>query len=280
MSKLSIFHFSELFCFNLPVLETETRIFVIDTYMGPSSIKDVLVYCHNMKKRIYAVNTHSHFDHIWGNSAFKDYDIIAHSKCLELILAEGEDILKDMSEKNPELVKEHIEITPPNLIFDSELIFQDKDSAVKIKYMPGHSVDSSVIMVMPENILLAGDMVEDPIPLLQGTHIDMYIKNLKYLDEMNFSRVIPSHGERHDSRLIKDNIYYLEGLKEMVSQCLKKGEKPSKENISLTSLIKSGITPFYINEHENNIRKVMENSDKNKNLNLNSVSLKKNGQSS
>ncbi len=267
MSELSVFHFPELFCFNLPVLQTETRVFVIDTFMGPLSIKDVLDYCYKTKKRIYAVNTHSHFDHIWGNSAFKNCDIIAHSKCLELIMTEGETILKDMSEKNPEMVKEHIEITPPNLIFDSELIFQDRDSTVKIKYLPGHSEDSSVIMVMPENILLAGDMVEDPMPLLQGTHIDIYIKNLKYLDEMNFSMVIPSHGERHDSHLIKDNIYYLEGLKDMVSQCLRKGEKPSEENIPLTSLIKSGIKPFYINEHKNNIRKVVENSDNNLNLN-------------
>ncbi|MEQ8221356.1 MAG: MBL fold metallo-hydrolase [Candidatus Eremiobacterota bacterium] len=258
MSELSVFHFPELFCFNLPVLETETRIFVIDTYMGPLSIKDVLDYCNKMKKRIYAVNTHSHFDHIWGNSAFKHFDIIAHSKCLELIVAEGEEILNDMSEKNPEMVKEHIEITPPNLIFDRELIFRDRDSTVKIKYLPGHSEDSSVIMVMPENILLAGDMVEDPIPLLQGTHIDMYIKNLKYLDEMNFSRVIPSHGKRQDSSLIKDNIYYLEGLKEMVSQSFKKGKKPSEENIKIDSFVPTEITPFYIEEHKNNIKKVTE----------------------
>jgi glyoxylase-like metal-dependent hydrolase (beta-lactamase superfamily II) len=261
MAELSVFHFPEPFCFNLPVIVTEKRIFIVDTYMGPMSIKKILDYCNNLKRKIYAVNTHSHFDHIWGNSAFKDCDIIAHSKCLELINSEGEKTLKEMSENHPEMVKEKIEIIPPNLIFDSELIFQDRDSIVKIKYLPGHSVDSSVIMIMPDNILLAGDMVEDPFPLLQGTHIDVYIKNLKYLDEMNFSRVIPSHGKRQDRFLIKDNIYYLEGLKEMVFELIKKGEDPTEENISLKSLIKSAAKKFYIDEHKNNIRKVMENSE-------------------
>ncbi|MEQ8187806.1 MAG: MBL fold metallo-hydrolase [Candidatus Eremiobacterota bacterium] len=262
MAELSVFHFPELFSFNLPVLQTEKRVFVIDTYMGPVSIKEVLDYCDRTKKRIYAVNTHSHFDHIWGNAAFKHVDIIAHSTCFEAIKSEGEKILKDMSEKNPDMIKENIEIVLPNLIFDRELIFQDRDSTVKIKHLPGHSADSSVIMVMPENILLAGDMVEDPMPLLQGS-TDIYIKNLKYLDEMNFSRVIPCHGKRQDSRLIKDNIYYLEGLKEMVSEIVKKGEYPTEENIPLKSLIKAGKTPFYKEEHRNNIKKVMEEMENN-----------------
>jgi len=231
--------------------------------MGPSSIPEIVDYCKKVKgdRKLYVVNTHSHFDHIWGNSAFKDWEIIAHRKCFEVIKSEGENTLKEISEKYPEWIKEEIELVLPNFIFEKEINFYDRDGNVEIKHLPGHTEDSSVIIIRPENILIAGDMVEDPFPLLERTGIDTYIRNLKYLEDRNFSRVIPSHGQRQDSLLIKDNIHYLEELRDRVIYFLKKGEDPHEENITVESIVKfrGDISPFYRESHENNIKKAVKN---------------------
>ena len=211
MAELKVFHFSGSFSFNLPVLMTASRIFVVDTYMGPESIKEVVSYCKkNLKGRKgYVINTHSHFDHVWGNSAFPGWDIICHSSCYDILKSEGKKTITEISKTNPEWVKEKINLVLPDLLFESELNFLDKDSTVSIKYLPGHSDDSIIISVMPENILLAGDMLEDPFPLLEGKNIEVYLKNLEWLKKQNFSKVIPSHGKRDDRELINDNLFYL-----------------------------------------------------------------------
>jgi len=261
MNKLFLFNYKD-FDFTLSAVMTERRVFVVDTYMGPNSIKDVRELCEkNSKGRaIYAINTHSHFDHIWGNSAFSHREIIAHSKCREFILKEGEKTLREISEKNPEWIKEPVEIVLPTMTFEEEMIFYDKDSTVKIKYLPGHTEDSSVVILEPEKILLAGDMVEDPFPLLEGKNIDLYLKNLRWLKEQNFSRVIPCHGKRQDPKLIEDNMSYIKNLKRNIIRLLKKNKKIDHTTLPIKGLVEeeSVITPFYSESHKNNIKSALE----------------------
>jgi len=262
MTEISIFHFEEPFSFNLSVMKTPKRLFIIDTYMGADTIGEVINYCNEVKKgkQLYIINTHSHFDHIWGNSAFKDSEIIAHNICYNIIKQDGQKILNEIKKENPQWIKGEIEIILPNLIFNDEIIFNDGDSKISIKYLPGHSEDSSVIMIEPEKILIAGDMVEDPFPLLEAENIEIYIKNLKYLEELNFTRVIPSHGKRQDSSLIKDNIYYIQRLKEHVIKLIEKKQSPDEEELGIDKIIKKNniVSDFYLTSHKNNIKKTYD----------------------
>ena len=260
MNELHVFHYKELFAFNLPVLITAKRIFVVDTYMGPKSIKNVLKLCNEKKegRKVYAVNSHSHFDHIWGNFAFSEDEIIASEKCREIIEEEGKKVLKEISEHNPEWIMEPVEIVLPTITFKDEMVFADSSSDVKIRFLPGHTEDSAVVIVMPEKILLAGDMVEDPFPLLEGENIDLYLANLKWLKNQNLKRVIPSHGKREDPALIEENIIYIEEMKKTAISLMKENKEVNEKTVPLEKLLRADreISPFYIDSHKNNIMKM------------------------
>lgn len=62
--------------------------YIIDTGLGSGSVNYVKEYIKLDHKPSIIINTHYHWDHIWGNSSFRGEMIIAHSSCREAIDAE------------------------------------------------------------------------------------------------------------------------------------------------------------------------------------------------
>lgn len=213
--NLYIFHYP-LYNFNCSVVKTDDFIFVIDTYLGPNGIKDIKDFVEKNKenKKIYIINTHSHYDHIWGNCLFENSQIISHKLCREKILSDGEKVLNEFKEKEPHLILGDIKIKAPNIIFENELTFFSNDISIKLKHFCGHTKDSIVIIIEPYHICIAGDLVEEPFPIVSEDDSDLkeFISSLEAIDKMNFNLVIPSHGTRFDNNLVKENLSYLKQL--------------------------------------------------------------------
>jgi len=72
--------------------------FIIDTGLGSGSVKPIIEYIGSDKKPIIVVNTHCHWDHIWGNFMFENSLIIGHPLCRELQDKHWDDVVKDYKE--------------------------------------------------------------------------------------------------------------------------------------------------------------------------------------
>jgi glyoxylase-like metal-dependent hydrolase (beta-lactamase superfamily II) len=262
---LYILRFPELFNATCPLVVTERYIILIDTYMGPLPMAPVLSFLeHNRNGReFYIVNSHSHFDHIWGNCAFTNTPIISHQRCRQIMMEKAVSEYHTLSREHPEWVRGDVEIIYPDITFRESLFFHDLSAEIELFHLPGHSSDSIAIFLMPERIMLAADSLEDPFPLLSESgreaNIDLYLKNLRKLKKRKPDLIVAGHGNRRDPGLIDSNIAYLENLRDQVESHLRKGITPDAETLPVTECLAepSAMTPFYHQAHIDNIEKTV-----------------------
>ena len=165
--------------------------YIIDTGLGSLSIDPIKEYIKNNNKKTIVINTHYHWDHIWGNNSLRDCIIISHKLCREMIQSNWEEML----EKNKQYCHGEVEIYLPNLVFEKELYFPE--DRIKLFHTPGHTLDSISILDEEENVLFVGDNVgdnmEDIIPSIYCEK-DVYINTMKKYEEMDFDTCISGHN--------------------------------------------------------------------------------------
>jgi len=140
---------------NLGLILGRRHNFVIDTGLGSGCVAPVLEYIGDDAKPVIVINTHFHWDHIWGNCAFEDCAIIAHTSCRELADKYWEEDLME----NSGFVDRQARKCLPNLLFEESLYFPDDE--VRIFHSPGHTWDCISVYDAADNILYAGDNIGD-----------------------------------------------------------------------------------------------------------------------
>lgn len=197
-------------------------LYLCDTHLGEKSMEVVKKYIEeNLQNReLIIFNTHSHYDHVWGNCAFKDNLIIAHEKCLEEMINNGLFAMEDFKEFKNGIV----ELVLPNVTFNENLNFQEDD--IEFLYTPGHSIDSAVCWDKANKILYLGDLVELPLPMLLYYKLDVYIKTLKELLKLPFEIALTSHSGIVSREVIINNLKYVESVFEGKEPDLEEDFKP------------------------------------------------------
>lgn len=165
--------------------------YIIDSGLGSSSTAPIMEYLKNDSKPMILINTHFHWDHIWGNHSFKDCTIISHRLCRELILIKWD----EMIDKNKQFIKGDIRMCLPNLVFEDTLYFPD--DKIRIIYTPGHTTDSISVLDEEEKIINVGDNIGDTmdeiVPSI-GTNKDTYINTLLRYKRIDFDTCISGHN--------------------------------------------------------------------------------------
>ncbi|MDL2239888.1 MBL fold metallo-hydrolase, partial [Bacteroidales bacterium OttesenSCG-928-L14] len=156
---------------------------------------------------VIVINTHFHWDHIWGNEAFEKNKIIAHKLCHNLIIEKWDEML----EENREYALADIKMVLPNTLFDNKIDFpEDK---ITIFYSPGHTDDCISVYDIDEKILFAGDNLEKPQVFVESPNIDNYINSLKYYISLNPNKIMAGHTIDMTINDINETINYLERFK-------------------------------------------------------------------
>lgn len=192
------------------LINGENRVYLCDTHLGPGSMDFVREYIsahHLDKKEVIVFNTHSDWDHIWGNCAFKDSVIIGHESCRERIMERGE---YDLEKMPREYRMGDVKLVPPNLTFSSSLRFEQDE--IEFIYAPGHTIDSSICFDTRDSVAFIGDLVEYPFPILGYEDMDAYLKTLEFIRDLPAKVKITAHSGIVEDKLIHDNIAYIRGL--------------------------------------------------------------------
>lgn len=147
----------------------------------------------------YAVNTHWHLDHAFGNCRFAAMGaaIVAHASEQDKLALYGPATLK-----NPQTYGMTVQdfagttIAAPNLTFtDRMAIDLDGQRIELIHVAPSHS-DGSLLVYLPDKkILFAGDVLFTGYHAFAGDgDIDGWLKTLDYILDMDVALIIPGHG--------------------------------------------------------------------------------------
>jgi cyclase len=182
----------------------------------------------------YLVNTHWHYDHTMGNGVYAEMcpglGIIAHvetqrqnrgynagwferfpgrAETFKQIVETGKTATgrvvseaerKEYAEyyKGVQPVQEEYKKLvdrSPNISFTDEMNIDLGNREVQIKFLgKGNTAGDAVIYLPKEKIMIAGDLVDHPVPYLGGGYPSSLVTTLKKMSTFDIDVIIPGHG--------------------------------------------------------------------------------------
>ena len=190
------------------LINADNNWFLCDTHLGPQSMEYIKNYIsmQSNKQELIVFNSHSDWDHIWGNCVFEDGIIIGHETCRKRMNEIGAFDLARLPEYHCGTIK----IVLPNLTFTDRLTFAE--DGIEFIYAPGHTIDSSICFDRKDSVLFVGDLVEYPIPYLDFEDLETYIKTLNFIKKFPASVKVSSHSGIIDNALIERNTKYVKDI--------------------------------------------------------------------
>lgn len=191
------------------------RTVVWDTLSHPSDMAPVHPLVENQETVI--VYTHADWDHVWGTAGL-DYNeraIIGHAECLARFSTDVPLTLEKKQTAEPG-VWDAVVLVAPNLIFQDEWPFDLGGVTLTLHHLPGHTEDCLVGFIPEWGVLLAGDTVETPFPVIPAdSPLDQWIAALeKWAQDERVQTVIPAHGPIGGRELIERNLTYLQAIRD------------------------------------------------------------------
>jgi len=234
------------------VVFSGTRAFIVDTLTGPDAMRPVVdfVEAHLGARRLVTVNTHHHWDHVYGNAAVATGDIVAHRACPRLLRQQ----LTSAAETLPPPPIEGVPL--PTVTFGDRLTYRDAGGSVHLIHVPGHSEDSLVVFLAAAKLLLGGDTVEWPLPNFSQRGGKLaWVRSLRQLKQVPADLIVPSHGPVMSKTIIDVNERYIVGVYEAVEAQKAAGVPRHEVDVSAAPLLPEGVRldTVYAEAHRGNV---------------------------
>ncbi|WP_243060787.1 MBL fold metallo-hydrolase [Nocardioides sp. SR21] len=216
---------------NVTLVGGSSGLLVVDTHGSAAAAADVIDDVRSLGAGDVTgiVNTHWHFDHTYGNGAFRaaygEVPIVAHEIAVEELERWGDSDV----------------VVLPDRTFSSALVLDVGDRQVELVYPGrGHTAGDLVMRVPDADVLLAGDLVEESAPPSFGEDswpMDWPLSLDVVLGlSTSSTTVVPGHGtpvdrefveeQRNTIGIIAETIRDLAGRGVPVDQALDAGEWP------------------------------------------------------
>jgi len=203
--------FEKPYITNVYVIESDRRVFVCDTSVGPKCMEEltgVLSRKGMSGKPVVVFNSHHHYDHVWGNMSFPSSIILAHEECRRRLTETGENDLLEFKTH----AQGDVKLKLPNMVFEDRVSFPDDE--VVFFYSPGHTVDSSSCYDELDKVLFVGDNVESPLPYLNEPEFESYESSLETYLGLEWDTLIAGHDPpMSDDTLVLSNLLYLRSFR-------------------------------------------------------------------
>lgn len=155
----------------------------------------------------YVVLSHYHADHIYGLQAFKDHThaiIIAQDRAREY--TENEETADERADQRLDQrraalapwVNKDTRVVPPDITFNDRLLLTLGKRRFQMIYAgPAHSASDMMMMVEPDGVLFAGDIVQNSrVPFMNSDDVNTahWLNGLAQVEKLNPTFIIPGHG--------------------------------------------------------------------------------------
>ena len=158
------------------------------------------------------VNTHMHFDHTFGNAAFRPAAIWGHRRCAEVLLTIGElmreritGLYREAGQDEAADATAAARIDPPDELVDDVATLTVGGRPVHLRHLGrGHTDNDLVVLVPDADLVLAGDLVEEGAPPQFGDGFPLdWPGTLDALLEVVTGPVVPGHGAVVDRAFVE-----------------------------------------------------------------------------
>ncbi len=172
--------------------------YVIDTGFG-SETAELLRSNLDRGKQTIVVNTHHHWEHIWGNWGFRDCDIVAQEGLPKLAREKWDLTL----ETNRKYVRGEVALVLPTILVAGSISFED--DGIPLFSSKGHSDDSLSVFCRDGGFLIAGENIGDSdeamVPSLASC-VEDYRKTLDTYAGLAPRTILSGHNRAVDRRYL------------------------------------------------------------------------------
>ncbi|NJD20030.1 MAG: MBL fold metallo-hydrolase [Gemmatimonadetes bacterium] len=149
------------------VLVGTERAVVWDTLAHPLQMQGVLgMVAASAPLPVVVVYSHADWDHAWGTCALGDVeDVVAHAWAERRFRSDVPEELDARRAREPG-AWDGVRLVPPTVLFERTHTLDLGDVTLELHALPGHTPDSIVGLVPEWGVLLAGDTVETPLPVV------------------------------------------------------------------------------------------------------------------
>jgi glyoxylase-like metal-dependent hydrolase (beta-lactamase superfamily II) len=165
---------------------------VYDSFPSVKQAKWVRDYLEKAGIHHFAlVNSHWHLDHVGGNAVYWDSFQYATEKTRQ-ILAAKKAAIEAGTEWGAPAIKP---LSIPELGISQNTTYAVEDIRVEMRPVNIHSEDGLVLYLPDDQILLAGDTLEDTVTFIsEPERIPEQYRNLLAMKQWGFTRILPNHG--------------------------------------------------------------------------------------
>lgn len=174
---------------NSYVISSEKATYLIDSGLGSGTANEMAAFI-TAGKPVYLINTHGHWDHVWGNAFFKNAQIICHERCAETINRDWNTML----EAKGRFVDGSTQRFDVHISFADRLRLYDE---LELVYTPGHTDDSIAVYYKPERALFVGDLIgDDDTELLPSVKVPQsFLSSLDTCIQFDPSMYLSGHND-------------------------------------------------------------------------------------
>jgi glyoxylase-like metal-dependent hydrolase (beta-lactamase superfamily II) len=235
---------------NVCLVRGSRGLLVVDTQASARAARAIVedVRALGVGEVTAVVNTHEHFDHTFGNAAFREaygaLPIHAHEVAAEQTIDAGEWAKRRFAEETDDPHREEVletEVVPADHTFSSVTVLDLGDRQVELVHPGrGHTAGDAALRVPDADVVLAGDLVEESGPPAYGSDchpldwpgtLDVVLNLLT-----PGSVVVPGHGalvdrafveqQRRDVAITAQTVRDLAAAGVPVDRALAEGEWP------------------------------------------------------
>jgi quinoprotein relay system zinc metallohydrolase 2 len=243
---------------NLGVIVGADAAAVIDTGGSIIEAKSLIAAVKKVtdKPLRYAVNTHMHPDHVFGNAAFRDIGatLVGHKNLPAALQARAEFYLQRFRGLLGDGVMRGVEIVVPTLLVDETLELDLGGRTLQLRaWQPAHTDNDLTVFDSASGTLFAGDLVFSAhLPTIDGSLLG-WMRQLGELAAVKASQVVPGHGPAPSAwpAALKPQRQYFEILARDIRKSIADGQ-PLSEAVKTAAQSESGNWALFEEFNERN----------------------------
>lgn len=214
------------------IIVGDEGVLLIDSLRVPSFARDFIADVKKLtdKPIQYVVDTHSHWDHSWGNEEFPNSTIVGHANCRREML--DPDITVRWRDKviaagDPWSEEARsVQITPPDLTFEDTLHLQFAGRAIDMHWLGRAHTSGDIFISLPDDgLLFTGDVAQDGgVPFMMDGYLKDWVGTDNRLVEIECERFMAGHGPVGEPAAIAEARDFIVALVDGVESAIADGQ--------------------------------------------------------
>ena len=234
---------------NAGIIIGDDSVLVIDSLRVPSFARDLIqdVKKITQKPIEFVIDTHSHWDHSWGNEEFPEATIIGHKNCYaEMIDIEwNEEWRKKVTSSNDPWSEEGnlVNITPPNMTFETSMQLYFGGRELDLRYFGRAHTSGDIYIHLPkEKIVFTGDVAQDGgVPYLGDCYPKNWPDTDNQLASLPIERFMSGHGPIGDHNALVEAKDFIHTLVDSVKHAIADGQ----DSLQASKYVINEMSPKY-----------------------------------